>query len=223
MELEGVVKGHSGTIKDSTLCGMGLNDFYEALISVVFPGFTKCYVKDEKYDNELNYSPDDIASMFYSARVSGVRRVYYIENPLGIKIEIPEFFKDDQRYLDETRGIEGVTFRPYSKHPLYIKAENLARIIRAIDAFSRFGVCGMYRPHAVMDALEPYLKYEYEPFSALAVAVIKWLTAHIGVEHRNVFVDYLANEECYHELYVELVEFIHEYLTEQDNTAKFEL
>jgi hypothetical protein len=92
-----------------------------------------------------------------------------------------------------------------------------------VDQFTRFAARHIYRPYAVIDAFAPWLRYNIEPFSDLAVTIIKWLTAHLPIEDLNVFVDYLANEGCYHELYVELVQFIHEYLTEQDNTAKFEL
>lgn len=223
MELDVAAKVHSGTIKDSTLCGMSRDDFYRAMVSVVFPGFTTFCAKDKCINKDLEFSPDDVASMLYSARMSGVKRTYYIGNGLGDPIPIPEFMEDDQYFMDATEWIEGVTFRPFSKHPLYVKAECLAKIIRVVDQFTQLAACHMYRPHAVIDAFASWLKYETELFSDLAVTVVKWLTAWLPIENRNVFVDYLAKEECYYGLYVELVRFIHEYLTEQDNIAKFEL
>jgi hypothetical protein len=212
---------HGNIIKDSALCGMSRDEFYKAMISVVFPGYTLFYAKD-KDDNYIKYSPDDPASIFYSVKISD-KQTYYIGNGLSDAIIIPEFMNDDQELIDATKGIAGITFRPFNKHPLYIKAVNLARAIRVVDEYTRLAVCRIYRPYVIIDAFAPWLRYNIETFSYLAVTIIKWLTAHLPIEDRNVFVDYLANEECYHELYVELVQFIHEYLTEQDNTAKFEL
>ena len=225
MALEDVVKAHSDAIKDSTLCGMSRDEFYKAMVSLVFPGYTIFYAEDEKYNNELNYLPDDRASMLYSARVSGVKRTYYIGNGLSEAITIPEFTfaTDIQKSIDNFYGIEGVSYRPYRKHPLYVRAEILARIITAVDEFTRLASHGICRPYKTIDYLAPWLRYNHETFSNLAITVIKWLTAHLSIEHRNTFVDYLAKDEHYNEPYVELVQFIHEYLTEQDNTAKFEL
>ena len=222
-ELDVAAKEPSDTIKDSTLCGMSRDDFYKAMVSAVFPGFTVFYAEDEPYSNEIEYSPDDIGAILYSARMSEIKRTYYIGNGLSDPIPIPEFANYDQRRVDATEGIVGISFRPFNKHPLYVKAETLARFIRVVDAFTRLAACHMYRPHAVIKGIAPWLKYNSELFSDLAVTVIKWLTAHFPIEDRNVFVDYIANDERYHELYVELVQFIHEYLTEQDNTIKFEL
>ena len=58
----------------------------------------------------------------------------------------------------------------------------------------------------------------------------QWYSRDIMYAYQSItetfFVDYLANSEDYedyHELYVELVQFIHKHLTQQENTAKFEL
>jgi hypothetical protein len=209
----------NSAIKDSTLCGMSLNDFYKAMVSVVFPGYTVFYAED-KVDNYIEYPLDDIAARLYTIRVSD-KLTYYIGNGLSDAIPIPEFIENDQRLIDATMGIAGESFRTFNNQ--YIKAECLAKCIRMVDEFTRFAAHHIYRPYAVIDGFAPWLKYKSETFSYLAVTIIKWLTARLPIEDRNVFVDYLADEECYYELYVELVQFIHEYLTEQDNTAKFEL
>lgn len=223
MELDVAAKEPSGTIEDSTLCGMSRDEFYMALVSVVFHGYTIFYAEDKPYSNKIEYSPDDIASMLYSARMSGVKRTYYIGNGISEPIQIPEFVKDDRRYIDRFREIEGMQFSPYSKHPLYIKAECLTRFIGYIEEFTGFAAHGIYRPNIIIDGLAPWLRYRTKIFSDLAVTIIKWLSALLSINNRNVFVDYLANSEDYHELYIELVQFIHKHLTQQENTAKFEL
>ena len=223
MELEDVVKEPRGIIEDSTLSGMSLKEFYKTMVSVVFPGCTIFYAEDEDINNELEYSHDDIGSILYSARLFAKRRKYYIGTGIREPIQIPEFTKDDRRYIDRFQGIEGIRFRPYSKHPLYMKAECLTRFIGYIEEFIGFAAHGIYRPNIIIDGLAPWLQYRTEIFSDLAVTIIKWLSALLSISNRNVFVDYLANSEDYHELYVELVQFIHKHLTQQENTAKFEL
>jgi hypothetical protein len=128
MVLDVAAKGPSGIIKDSTLCGMSRDDFYKAMVSVVFPGFTVFYCEDEPYNNEIEYSTDDILSMLYSARMSAIKRTYYIGNGISDLIPIPEFAKDDQDFIDATEGVVGISFKPFSKHPLYIKAEKFSKV-----------------------------------------------------------------------------------------------
>lgn len=235
MAFEGVAKEPRSITEDSILCGMTLRDFFSALTWYMFPGYIGLIREDlpiEDETNDVDYIDrlEHVTRQIRTSRYVKTRTEYRLIDIYGHEKTVPEYEWQDVYNSKMLNSIDGVSYHAFSKHPDFRKAMVLCDIMVHVQKFLQVETFGFGNDHTerirkchAITAIKEFdaaIKTGVDGVRESVMASMKFITAYAPT---MVFVDALAEDEKHKEAYVELVQFIHEYLTQQDNTAKFEL
>ena len=237
MAFEGVAKEPRSITEDSIFCGMTLRDFFSALTWYMFPGYIGLIREDlpiEDETNDVDYIDrlEHVTRQIRTSRYVKTRTEYRLIDIYGHEKTVPEYRWQDIyisfkkfRNSENLNSIDGDSYHAFSKHPDFLKAMVLYDIMVHVNncfSLETFGfkneATERIRKHRAVNTIKEF--NSIDGVREMEMAAMKFITANVPT---MAFVDALAEDETHKEEYVELVQFVHQYLPEQNNTAKFEL